>query len=130
MTISRQLAAAAIAAAAGATMLACAPAALAAPIDIDVRVAPPAARFEAVPAARPGYIWAPGYWDWRANRYAWVGGNWVRERPGYIYTQPTWVNHGGRYHLYRGAWAHGRGDGDGDGVPNRYDRRPGNPYRR
>ena len=31
---------------------------------IDVRVAPPPPRHEMVPAARPGYVWAPGYWDW------------------------------------------------------------------
>lgn len=107
-----------------------APAATAAPINVDIRLAPPAPRYEVVPAGRPGYLWTPGYWDWRQNRYGWVGGNWVRERPGYIYTQPTWVNHGGRYHLYRGAWARGGRDRDHDGVPNRYDRRPNNPHRR
>ena len=96
------------------------PAATAAPVNVDIRVGPPAARYEAVPAARRGYVWTPGYWDRRGNRYAWVSGAWVRERPGYVYTQPTWVNEGGRYHFYRGAWA--RGDRDRDGVPNRFDR--------
>jgi hypothetical protein len=86
---------------------------------VDVRVAPPAPRYEAMPAQRPGYVWTPGYWDWRGNRHVWVSGSWVRERPGYVYTRPTWVNDNGRWHLYRGAWA--RGDRDGDGIPNRYD---------
>ncbi|MEO7055265.1 MAG: YXWGXW repeat-containing protein [Caldimonas sp.] len=104
--------------------------AVAAPHSIDIRVGPPAPRFEAVPAPRRGYVWAPGYWDRRGHRYGWVGGNWVRERPGYVYAQPTWVNQGGRYHFYRGAWARGGGDRDHDGVPNRYDRRPNNPHRR
>lgn len=95
---------------------------IAAPVSLDIRVGPPALRYEAVPAARPGYVWAPGYWDRRGNRHVWSNGSWVRERPGYVYTQPTWVNHGGRYHFYRGAWARPYGDRDRDGVPNRFDR--------
>lgn len=35
--------------------------------------------------------------------------------------------HGGRY--YEQQQPVYRGDRDRDGVPNRYDRRPGNPYR-
>lgn len=118
--------------------------AIAAPVSLDIRVGPPAPRYEVVPAARAGYIWAPGYWDWRGNRYGWTQGNWVRERQGYIYTQPTWVNNGGRYHFYRGAWARGGGgdrdrdgvanrfdrDRDGDGIRNRNDRHPNNGHRR
>ncbi|TFZ06291.1 hypothetical protein EZ313_06505 [Ramlibacter henchirensis] len=34
----------------------------------------------------------------------------------------------GAYHHHPGPPRHMR-DRDGDGVPNRYDRRPGNPYR-
>jgi hypothetical protein len=90
-------------------------------VDIDVRIAPPAPRHEAMPGHRPGHVWTPGYWDWRGKRHVWVSGSWVRERPGYVYTRPTWVNDNGRWHLYRGAWA--RGDRDGDGIPNRYDNR-------
>ena len=29
-----------------------------------VRTAPPPPRDEVVPAARHGYAWAPGYWNW------------------------------------------------------------------
>ena len=68
----------------------------------------------------------------------------MRKRPGYVNTQPTWVSDGGRYHLYRDAWARDGDrdhdgipnrydrdrDRDGDGVRNRYDRRPDNPNRR
>ena len=117
--------------------------AIAGPVSVDIRVGPPAPRYEVVPSPRAGYVWAPGYWDRRGNRYGWVQGNWVRERRGYVYTQPTWVNHDGRYHFYRGAWARGGGDRDrdgvpnrfdrdrdGDGIPNRYDRRPNNGHRR
>lgn len=94
---------------------------------IIVRVAPPPPRHETVPAARHGYIWAPGYWSWRHNRHAWVRGSWQRDRKGYHYNQPTWEERDGRWHMNRGAWA--RGDRDHDGVPDRMDRQPDNPRR-
>ena len=91
---------------------------------VDVRFAPPAPRYEVVPAPRVGYVWAPGYWDYRHNRYHWVAGNWVRERPGYYYSSPTWVQHGDRWRstLVRG-WPKRRRDRD-DGIPNRRRRCP------
>jgi len=55
----------------------------------------------------------------------WVPGQWVRVRQGYHYRQPHWEQRGNQWHYARGGW-----DRDGDGVPNRYDRRPDNPYRR
>ncbi|HWK84561.1 MAG TPA: YXWGXW repeat-containing protein [Caldimonas sp.] len=78
----------------------------AAAAQVYVNVGPPASRFEAVPAARPGYLWTPGYWNWRGNRHHWVAGNWVRERRGYVYTQPTWVQDNDRWRFNRGAWTH------------------------
>ncbi|MEO5881464.1 MAG: hypothetical protein ABIQ06_03535 [Caldimonas sp.] len=113
---------------------------VAAPVYVDVRVAPPSPRHEVAPAARRGYVWTPGYWDWRRNRHHWVAGTWVRERRGYVYTQPAWVQNGDRWRFNRGAWARGDRDHDGvpnrmdrdrdgDGVPNRRDSRPDNPRR-
>jgi hypothetical protein len=100
----------------------------AAQAQVVVRIGPPPPpRVEVVPAARPGYLWTPGYWAWRGNRHVWVNGNWVRARRGYVYTQPTWVQEGDRWRLRPGAW--GRGDRDGDGIPNRNDRHPDNPRR-
>ena len=96
--------------------------------DFGFRHAPPAARAEVVPAARPGYVWVPGYWDYNnGHRYQWMNGHYVRERRGYHYEQSHWVQRNGRWHLERGGFR--RGDRDGDGVPNRYDRRPDNPRR-
>jgi hypothetical protein len=123
----------------------------------DIRVAPPAARYERAPRARNGYVWEPGRWEWRANRYEWVGGVWIRERHGYAYAPASWVErdgrwamepsrwwtrHGGRDHDRDGipdAYDHDRDndgvrnhrdhDRDGDGVPNEVDRRPDNPRR-
>ena len=115
----------AVIAAATASLAVIAPAALAA--DVFVRVAPPAPRNEVVPAARRGYVWTPGYWNWNGRRYVWTRGAWARERRGYVYSAPAWEQDGDRWHLRRGAW--GRGDRDHDGIPNRVDNHPNNPRR-
>ncbi|WP_408014840.1 thrombospondin type 3 repeat-containing protein [Rugamonas rivuli] len=114
------------------------------PTRVDyVTVAPPPPRYEAVPGPRVGYIWAPGYWDWRGNRHEWIGGSWISARPGYVYAQPHWVQRDGRWLREEARWERGPygdrdhdgipnrydRDRDGDGVPNRYDRRPDNPRR-
>lgn len=85
-----------------------------------VREAPPALRHETVPAARRGYVWVPGYWDWQGRRHVWHQGSWVRSRQGHAYAQPTWVERDGRWYIQRGHWT--RRDRDRDGVPNRLDR--------
>ena len=115
---------------------------MAAQVGVSINVGPPAMRYEAVPAPRRGYEWAPGYWNWNSsrNRHNWVAGSWVRARPGYIYAQPNWVERDGRWHQQRGAWARrdmdrdgvpnrSDRDRDGDGVPNRRDNAPDNPRR-
>jgi hypothetical protein len=93
-----------------------------------VRTAPPPPREEVIPAARHGYVWTPGYWNWNGHRYVWVQGRYQRERMGYRWHEPTWTEANGRWRMERGGWH--RGDRDGDGVPNRYDRQPDNPERR
>jgi hypothetical protein len=103
------------------------PATASAEVGIYFNVAPPAARYERIPPPRPGHIWAPGYWDVRGHQHVWRGGHWERARRGYHYSQPQWIRHGNRWQFERGYWR--RGDRDGDGVPNRYDRRPNNPRR-
>ena len=107
-----------------AASLAALPAAARSNGDFYVTVAPPAPRYEVVPAPRAGYVWVPGYWDWRAHRYHWIGGQWIRHRPGYLYEPVRWVHRDGRYYQRRAGWR----DADRDGVPNRYDRAPYNPY--
>jgi hypothetical protein len=107
---------------------------------IVVQKAPPALRREAVPAARRGYEWIPGYWNWNGRRYAWVKGHYEKVRHGYVYARPEWRQADNGWTLERGGWR--RGDRDGDGVPNRADRdrdndgvrnrddaRPNNPNR-
>ena len=78
-----------------------------APVNVDILIAPPAPRYEVVPVDRPGYTWAPGYWNYRHNRYQWVAGHWVRERPGYYYNAPQWVQRGDRWTLTQGRWERG-----------------------
>ncbi len=116
--------------------------------EIYVNIAPPAARYEVVPAPRVGYVWVPGYWDWRGNKHIWARGHWERERHGFYYHPHRWVERDGRWALEKGRWDRERfvesrrgdrdrdgvpnrvdRDRDGDGVPNRLDRRPDNPNR-
>ncbi|APV48658.1 hypothetical protein BWI17_02525 [Betaproteobacteria bacterium GR16-43] len=117
--------------------------------DIYLNFGPPAVRYETVPAPRVGYVWAPGYWDYRGSRHVWVNGHYIRARPGYVYAPPTWRQDNGRWHLQHERWtpdrvAHSRyGDRDHDGIPDYADRdrdndgvrnsrdaAPDNPYRR
>ena len=71
---------------------------------VIVEVAPPPARVEVVPAARVGYVWAPGYWNWNGHRHVWVGGRWVGERRGYHWEAHRWEEHEGRWHFREGGW--------------------------
>jgi len=122
-----------------------------------VSAAPPAPRHEVAPAAREGWIWAPGHYELRGNEYAWVEGHWMRERVGYEYREPRWVQRGdGSWVLVGNNWERrmaerqsreyarnhpeadldrdgiANGDDrdiDGDGVRNRHDRYPYNAHR-
>ena len=94
---------------------------------IVVQKAPPALRREAVPAARRGYEWIPGYWNWSGRRYTWVKGHYEKVRRGYVYARPEWRQRDNGWVLERGGWR--AGDRDGDGVRNRDDARPNNPNR-
>ncbi|MDQ0573758.1 hypothetical protein QFZ42_005592 [Variovorax paradoxus] len=92
--------------------------------SVTVEIPPPPPRSERVPPPRRGYVWAPGHYEWRSGRHVWVRGMYVRARPGYAYRAPEWRERDGRWEYRRGEW-----DRDGDGVPNRRDRRPDNPNR-
>lgn len=101
-----------------------APPASAGGVGFYVNVAPPPVYREVAPAPRHGFVWVPGYWDWRYGRHYWVAGHWLRGRPGYHYGPVRWHYRDGRYHYAGAGWR----DSDRDGVPNRYDRAPYNPY--
>lgn len=121
-----------IAAAIAASSIGFAVPASAADVGIYLDVAPPAPRYEVVPAPRGGYVWQPGVWVWRDGRHHWVGGHFVRERHGMYWHPDRWEQRDGRWAFERGRWdreRYARRDNDGDGVPNRLDRAPNNPYR-
>jgi hypothetical protein len=91
--------------------------------------APPPMRHEVVPSARHGYVWAPGYWDYRNHHYVWVKGHWEKERRGMYWHPNRWEQRDGKWVMERGRWDrerfvenHRMGDRDRDGVPNRVDR--------
>lgn len=73
--------------------------------DLVTINAPPAPRFESVPHARQGFVWAPGYWNWDGQRHVWSAGHWEAERSGAVYRRPEWVRDGQRWRLNQGGWA-------------------------
>ena len=89
---------------------------------VIVRVAPPAARQERVPAARRGYEWAPGYWNWTGRKYTWVKGHYEKVRRGQSYQRAEWREGPNGWEFNRGGWRAGQRDSDGDGIRNRNDR--------
>ena len=91
-----------------------------------VRVAPPAPRHEWVPAARRGYAWAPGFWNWNGRRHVWANGHWERVRAGYAFHAPAWERADSGWRLDRGGWM----KGDRGGVPNGADEHLDKPRRR
>lgn len=93
-------------------------------VEIYLNTAPPAVRYEAVPAPRSGYVWSNGHYQSDGSTYVWTAGDWQAARPGYVYVSPQWVERGGRWNYQPSRW-----DRDGDGVPNRQDAAPNNPNR-
>jgi hypothetical protein len=112
-----------------------------------IQYGPPAPRYEIQPAAREGYVWAPGHYEWRDGQYVWFTGRWIPERPGYEWREARWVQRSdGSWHLIAGGWVRDDyayndrdddryqdrrwnnrrfgpyGDLDGDGVLNQDDR--------
>jgi hypothetical protein len=76
----------------------------AAPV-VDVRIAPPAARVEVVPARpSPHHFWVHGYWGWSEGRHVWVPGRYEVERRGYEYREPRWESAHGHYRFHDGYW--------------------------
>jgi hypothetical protein len=81
-----------------------APAVSLAAVILDVDVAPPAPQYEEVPGPRAGYVWAPGYWDWRGHNHVWVRGRWLAERHGYHWEPDRWQQVGPHWHHEPGHW--------------------------
>lgn len=71
--------------------------------------------------ARHGKVWVEGHWVPRSHGPVWVAGHWAPQAPRYY--GPAHYSSG--YSPQRAP----RWDRDGDGVPNRHDRRPNNPWK-
>jgi hypothetical protein len=92
------------------------PAAARTEVDVVLNFGPPAVRHEAIPAPRPGYVWAPGYWGVRGHRHVWRPGHWERMRLGQYWHESRWVQRPNGWYLERGRWSR---DADRGGVPDR-----------
>jgi hypothetical protein len=73
-------------------------------VGIDITIAPPAPQVEVVPGPRAGYVWAPGFWEWRGNAHVWVPGRYIAARPGWRWVPDRWEQHGERWHHNVGHW--------------------------
>ncbi len=88
--------------------------------------APPAPQYEMVPAPRPGYTWAPGYWGVQNNQHVWAPGRWMTARPGERWVPDRWDQSNNQWKHQTGYWTKENGafgDRDRDGIPNKYDNR-------
>jgi hypothetical protein len=97
--------------------------------NLVISNAPPAPRYESIPAPRNGYVWAPGYWNWQGNQHVWVEGRWERDRQGYRYQRAEWIRDNAGYRLNQGGWqiisAGNNYDGPTMAPPElRYERQP------
>lgn len=66
--------------------------------------APPAPRYEPIPAARGGFVWNRGHWSWEHGRYVWIGGDWIAERAGHRWVPGAWVAYRGQYRWVPAHW--------------------------
>ncbi|HEX3846819.1 MAG TPA: hypothetical protein VHV81_05515 [Steroidobacteraceae bacterium] len=73
-------------------------------VAIDIDVAPPPVRVETVPAPRVGFVWAPGFWEWRGGAHVWVPGRYIHERRGYHWVADSWAQRGRHWHHEPGHW--------------------------
>lgn len=101
------------------------PAAAQLDLSIGIGIAPPPPRVEVIPEPRPGFIWAPGYWEWEGGQHVWMAGHWIGERPGYVWIPDRWEEHedegGHGWHHARGHWEHGHDHGHDHGHHHGHD---------
>jgi hypothetical protein len=79
-------------------------------VDIYVDVAPPAPRYEQLPA-REGYIVTPGYYNYDTDRreHIWVKGDYQAQRRGEHWVAHEWRQENGRYRFNEGRWEKDKG---------------------
>lgn len=77
-------------------------------VDLEINVGPPAPRVLVAPPPRPGYVYAPGYWQWQGHEHVWMEGRWIAEHPGRHWVPDHWVQHGPNWRFVEGHWARNR----------------------
>lgn len=75
-------------------------------VHIGIDLAPPPPRVEVIHEVRPGYVWAPGYWQWVGHEHHWVTGRWLPARPGYAWVPARWERYDYGYRFQPGHWRH------------------------
>ncbi len=65
--------------------------------------APPTPREERE-AARAGFVFLPGRWDWKAGKWEWMPGRFEKEHPGKQWRAAHWEQRDGAYALVEGDW--------------------------
>jgi|ERR1700678_3477632 hypothetical protein len=80
------------------------PTVVSAGVIVDVDIAPPVVRVEPLPPPRVGFVWAPGYWDYRGGGHVWVPGRWMGARPGWRWVPDRWEQRGPHWHHWVGHW--------------------------
>jgi len=66
---------------------------------------PPLPPEEQATLPEPGYLWTPGYWYWREQRYFWIPGAWVQPpQAGFLWTPAYWGPVGTLYTFHPGYW--------------------------
>jgi hypothetical protein len=78
----------------------------------------PAANRYARTGAPADYVWIPGSYEWRSDRWVWVDGYWTRSRPGYRWEPARWVARNGGYARVGGYWVE---DGNHVHIHHHYD---------
>jgi hypothetical protein len=73
-------------------------------VAVDIDIAPPPVRVETVPEPRVGFVWAPGFWEWRGGAHVWVPGHYIHERHGYHWVPDRWDQRGPHWHHEPGHW--------------------------
>jgi hypothetical protein len=80
------------------------------------REAPPAPRVETA-AARQGFVWITGRWEWRNSKWEWLAGHWERERAGKKWRDGKWDRRGDVYVYVDGTWIDDAAPAPGYGGP-------------
>lgn len=66
---------------------------------------PPPSKETELPTPRAQWLYQPGYWMRRLDRWVWEGGRWFQPRPGYRWSPIHWeAQPDGTWKLVPGEW--------------------------